>query len=135
MREEVADTVVAHRALLANEFGCLWPAEAEPDAPSPGQHLSRRELVARILRRMKGNGQIGAAHAPVAAFFKGVPEHQKGLGIEAGQILVHHGVLRCKPTGIGPRVSIEPTMLAEVERLIDLGSSGLSAVEDWLGKE
>jgi len=135
LREEAAEIAAPHHDLLKEEFAFLWtdPAAAKQEV-EPSRTLSRREIVSRILRRMKSKALIGGCHGPVEVLKNGFPSHQRG---EAGQVvdfLVKAGIVKLKSTKIGGRVSLFPDALGMVDLLVDGKSCGKALVDEWLSE-
>lgn len=135
LREEAADMARVHRTRLEPEFSFLWPKAEEAEAPPPARRMTNGEIAARLLRRMKSKGLIGACHGPFDMMFKGFPEHDKGRAKEAIELLAKTGVVRSRSKGIGVRVSIEAKMVPVADRIVDGASSGIEALDGWLKEQ
>lgn len=131
LREEAAEMARTHRNVLEPEFSFLWPREA-PAEEAPSRKLANREIVARLVRRMKSKCLIGACHGPFDLVVKGFPDHDKGRSKEALELLSRAGVVRLRSTGIGLRVSIEPKMVPAAEKFLEGGQFGVEAVDAWV---
>lgn len=134
LREEVAEIVETHRVFLKHEFSFLWPEEKAPAEPEP-KHMSRRDIVARILRRMKSKTLIGACHGPFDMIKKGFPPHQAGEAAEALDLLVKGGVIFLKQSVIGPRASIRSEAMVTADVLIGGGSLQDCPLWRWMNEE
>lgn len=134
LREEVAQIVEPLRTLLEPEFSFLWPKE-EVEEVIPSRSLSNREILARIMRRMKSKTLIGASHGPFDAIYKGVPEQDKGRAKDMLYLLGKVGVLRFKDSVIGIRISIEPKKVPVADRLINGEDTGIQAIDELLAGE
>ena len=134
LREEVAPMVEAQRGLLGPEFAFLWEnGKPEPEEPKASRALSNAEIVSRILRRLKAKAMIGACHAPMEMVARGFAGHDYGRAEEALGIMVKAGLVRRRQTGIGYRVSLEPTLLTEIDLGISGVKTGLPGLDLWTG--
>jgi hypothetical protein len=132
LREEVADMAAKYRSHLEPEFAFLWKkAEAEAEEPEIARKLTNREIAARLLRKMKSKGLIGASHGPYDMLPKGFPAHDVGRAKETLDVLIRAGILKAKPTVIGQRVSIEPKMLGAVDDFQKGKPFGMHAADAW----
>lgn len=133
LREEAADIARTHRNLLEPEFSFLWPKKKkEPDEEPISKKLTLRDIVARLLRRMKMKSLIGACHGPFEAVGKGFPDHDKGRAKEAIELLSKYGVIRYRSTHIGIRISIEPKMIPVVDRFMEGAAFSIEPVDKWI---
>lgn len=131
LRPELADALQPYRNTLNQEFGFLWddgPAEAEAD---PKQTLTNRDIAARLLRRMKSKTLIGACHGPEDRISKGFPPHYMGKAKELVDVLVKSGVIRRKDNAGELRVSLEPTVMPQVEAFLGGAAMGIRDVDAW----
>lgn len=134
LREEVAGIVTPLKALLQEEFGFLWP-KTEVEEAVPTRSMNTRDLVARLMRRMKAKTLIGACHGPFEQIYKGFPEQDKGRAKEMLQLLGKLGVIRFKDSVIGTRVSIEPKQMPLVDHLIKGEDTGDPTIDILLDRE
>ena len=133
LREEAADIARTHRNLLEPEFSFLWPKKKkEPDEEPISKKLTLRDIVARLLRRMKMKSLIGACHGPFESVGKGFPDHDKGRAKEAIELLSKYGVIRYRSTHIGIRISIEPKMIPVVDRFMEGAAFSIEPVDKWI---
>lgn len=133
LREEVAEIVAHLKTMLEDEFAFLWPkGEAEEEIPATS--LTNREIISRMMRRMKAKTLVGASHGPFDRIYKGFPEHDKGRAKDLLQNLCRVGVIRAKHALIGVRVSIEPKMMPIADKLIDMQDCGMESVEAFMGE-
>lgn len=128
LREEVAEIVGHLRTMLDDEFAFLWPHD-EVEEAMPATTLTNREIMSRIMRRMKSKTLVGACHGPFDLIYKGFPEHDKGRAKSLLQDLCRLGVVRAKHALIGIRVSIEPKMMPVADKLIEMQDTGVSPVD------
>lgn len=135
LRAEVAQAAQAFRTDLGEEFTFLWKEAEEPEELAPTQRLSNREIVARILRRMHAKRLIGGCHGPADRVCNGFPAHDFGRAKEALEILVRGGIVKSKPTQIGQRVSIMPTMLKIMDALVAGTKCDFKVIEDWCAQD
>lgn len=136
LRPEIARLLDGHRALIGPEFAFLWAEEGEEEPEEPeSKKLSNREIAARILRRLKAKGMIGASHAPAEKVSRGFAGHDYGRAEEALETLVKAGIVRQRKTGIGFRVSIEPAMVPAADLAIEERPTGIALFDDWVRKE
>lgn len=133
LREEVAEIISPLREKFETEFGFLW-FRAAPEETIPTRSMSTRDLVARLMRRMKAKSLIGACHGPFEQIYKGVPEQDKGRAKDLLEQLGKAGVVRFKGSVIGIRVSLEPKRMPEVDRLIEGEDPGVPAITAILNK-
>lgn len=133
LREEVAQIVSHLRTLLEDEFAFLWPKD-EVEETLPTNSLSNREIMSRMMRRMKSKTLVGACHGPFDLIWQGFPEHDKGRAKSLLQDLCRVGVVRAKHALIGIRVSIEPKMMPVADKLIEMQDTGLEAVDALMGE-
>lgn len=132
MREDLAAACIPWKDVMGLEFEYLWrDDEAREVARESKRKMTNREIVARLLNRMIGRAYIGACHGPGDAMHHGFPDHEKHRSKEALQMLMRAGVVRVKPTQIGPRVSIEPARLGDVETFLKGGTMGAKAVDEF----
>lgn len=131
LREEVAEIVAPLKTLLEEEFAFLWPKE-EVEEEIPTANLTNREILARMMRRMKAKTLVGASHGPFDQIYKGFPDHQKGRAKDLLLDLCRVGVVRAKYAPIGVRVSIEPKMMPVADRLIEMQPTGHEAIDALL---
>jgi hypothetical protein len=131
LRDEVADMAARYRSHLEPEFSFLWKKTDEPEEPETQRKLTNREIAARLLRKMKSKGLIGASHGPYDMLPKGFPAHDVGRAKETVDVLIRAGILRAKPTVIGQRVSIEPKMLGTVDDFQKGKPFGMHAADAW----
>lgn len=134
LREEVAELVAPLRAGLEQEFAFLWPKE-EVTETVPTRSLSTKDLLSRLMRRMKSKTLIGACHGPFEQIYKGVPEQDKGRAKELLEFLGKLGILRFKDSVIGTRISIEPKKMPVADHLINYEATGIPAIDSILGGE
>lgn len=134
LREEVAEIVEPVRSLIESEFSFLWPKNVVEEA-IPIRSMSNRDLVARLMRRMKAKTLIGACHGPFEQIYKGVPEQDKGRAKEILEYLGKIGVIRFKGSIIGIRISIEPKRMPVVDHLINGEETNVPAINAILNGE
>lgn len=134
LREEVAEVVEPLRYMLESEFSFLWPKNVTEET-LPTRSMTNRDLVARLLRRMKAKTLIGACHGPFEQIYKGVPEQDKGRAKEILEHLGKLGVIRFKGSIIGIRVSIEPRRMPVVDLLINGEDTSVNAINTILYAE
>ena len=137
-RKHVARAVRPQRPLLEKEFGFLWGrGKAPKDALAPKKRMSNRDILSRLLRRMKSKALIGACHGPAEAMWNGFPEHAQDRAKEALDALVSGGIVRSKSgPGGDARVSIEPKFVKRAEAFIEgSGDLGVESVDRWYGTE
>jgi hypothetical protein len=127
LRDDLADLVLPFKPMLP-EFAFLWKEDDE-DKPE-ARHLTAREIMCRILSRMKSKALIGECHGPADKITKGFPDHDKGRAKEALDLLIKVGVVRHKGQQ-GGRVSIEPKWVQGAERFVAGETLGAKAVDDW----
>lgn len=133
LREEAADIARTHRNLLEPEFSFLWPKKKKDQDEEPiSKKLTLRDIVARLLRRMKMKSLIGACHGPFEMIGKGFPDHDKGRAKEAIELLSKYGVIRYRSTHIGIRISIEPKMIPVVDRFMEGAAFSIEPVDKWI---
>jgi hypothetical protein len=133
LRGEVAEIVSHLRTMLEDEFAFLWPKE-EVEDDFPATTLSNREIMSRMMRRMKSKTLVGACHGPFDMIWQGFPDHDKGRSKSLLQDLCRVGVVRAKHALIGIRVSIEPKMMPVADKLIEMQDTGLEAVDSLMGE-
>lgn len=134
LREEVAEVVEPLRNMLEPEFSFLWPKNVVEDT-LPTRSMTNRDLVARLLRRMKAKTLIGACHGPFEQIYKGVPEQDKGRAKDLLEQLGKLGVIRFKGSIIGIRVSLEPRRMPVVDLLINGEDTSVQAINTLLYAE
>lgn len=134
LREEVAEVVEPLRGMLESEFSFLWPKNAVEET-LPTRSMTNRDLVARLLRRMKAKTLIGACHGPFEQIYKGVPEQDKGRAKELLEQLGKLGVIRFKGSIIGIRVSLEPRRMPVIDLLINGEDTSVQAINTLLYAE
>lgn len=134
LRDEVAQIVAPLKEDLLSEFGFLWvqPTKVEEEAPS--RKLTNREIVARLLRRMKAKALIGGSHGPYEQMYKGFPEHDASRAREALDLLIRAGVVKSKPSGIGQRVAIKAPMIQRIDSFMNGEPLGIQEVDDWMAQ-
>lgn len=135
LRSEVAELCGHYKDVLLPEFAFLWPeGEKSEEAEEPSAtRLNMMDIAARICRRLKNKSMIGACHAPWLKVAKGFASHDYGRAEEAMEAMSKVGVLRKRRTGIGFRVSLEPSFMAAIDSLIAGRPSGVPALDAWLG--
>src|SRR4029079_4620697 len=134
LREEVAEVVEPLRSMLESEFSFLWPKNMVEET-LPTRSMTNRDLVARLLRRMKAKTLIGACHGPFEQIYKGVPEQDKGRAKELLEQLGKLGVIRFKGSIIGIRVSLEPRRMPVIDLLINGEDTSVQAINTLLYAE
>jgi hypothetical protein len=117
-----------------NEFSFLWHRSA-PEEALPIRSMTNRDMIARLLRRMKAKTLIGACHGPFEQIYKGVPEQDKGRAKEILERLGKLGIIRFKGSIIGIRVSLEPKQMPAVDRLINGEDTTIPAINGLLHSE
>lgn len=136
LREDVAGMVGGWKDRFGEEFAFLWQNGKEEPAPKEDEKkILNREIVRRILHRLRSKGCIGASHAPIEKMWKGFPNHDQARAKEGLELLIKNGVIRRKNTGIGLRVSVESGMVARVDSFFQGKDMGIKAVDDWSRKE
>jgi hypothetical protein len=120
----------------AEVHALLAPDTTAPDMPVPvpptlGPSLAQLAPVPpdqpllfylqRVLLRLIRMRKIGAAHTALGHFISGVPSHHQGAMKEVLDVLMHEGYVRYKPTLKDPHISLEPTRLPAIWRLIQQG--------------
>lgn len=136
LRPEIAEILADRREAAGPEFSFLWSddkRDAEPEEPA--KRLSNRAVIARMCRRLKSKGMIGACHAPAEMVAQGFAGHDYGRSEEALDVLVKAGLVRRRRTGVGIRVSIEPSMMQAVDAAIEERPTGIVALDEWVQKE
>lgn len=132
MRDDLAELCAPHRTALGEEFVFLWSDdEAAPAVEKAAARLNRRDIVARVLRRMISKAAIGGCHVPLEKLYKGFPSHDQSRAKEALDLLEKIGVLRIKSTEKGPRASLEPAFVTAAEGFVAGGASGYEDLEAW----
>jgi hypothetical protein len=135
-RPEVGRAVRSQRNLLEPEFSFLWSNGKDEEDEAPKGPMSNRDILSRMLRRMKSKSIIGGSHAPADAIWKGFPEDAKARAKDALDVLVSGGVVRSKRTGIGVRVSLEPKFVARVDAFVaGTDTMGAPEVEEWYAEK
>ncbi len=136
LREDVAGMVEGWKAEFGQDFAFLWEKE-KPEEPvkADEKRVTGREIVRRILHRLRNKGCIGASHAPAEKMYKGFPDHEQARAKDCLEMLVKAGIVRRKNTGIGPRVSVEAGMVARVDSFFQGSSMNIKLVDDWCAKE
>ena len=76
------------------------------------------EIERHILQKMIDHGYIGGKHTAIEELPKGLPSHLKGEAVRAAKDLVKGGWLVPKITGYGLHISINPSRMQEIERLL-----------------
>ena len=76
------------------------------------------DIERHILLKMIDHGYIGGRHTAVEELPKGLPSHMKGEAVKAVKQLVKQGWLIPKITSYGLHVSIDPTKIPEIEKLL-----------------
>lgn len=134
-RPEVAFLCRKYEEVLGSEFAFLFGDDEEKE---PEEQASKRitplQIVQRICRRMKSKAMIGACHAPWDMVAHGFPSHDYGRAEEALEALAKYGVVRKRRTGIGFRVSLEPTSMPAIDALIKGEPCGIPAIESWIAE-
>lgn len=134
LREEVVEIIEPVRSMIESEFAFLWGKTVQEEAV-PIRSMSNRDLVARLLRRMKAKTLIGACHGPFEQIYKGVPEQDKGRAKEILEYLGKIGIIRFKGSIIGIRISIEPKRMPIVDHLINGEETNVLAINALLNGE
>lgn len=135
VRDEVAELVNAHKDLLRPEFSYLWTKPVE-ETPLAARKLQRREIVHRILRKMRSKGLIGASHGPYERISaEGFPGHDLGRSKAAIDLLIRNSIVRKKPTSIGSRISIEPKAVGVVDGFLKGEPAGITEIDAWCAVE
>lgn len=136
LREDVAGMVEGWKPEFGQDFAFLWEKE-KPEEPAKEEEkrITNREIVRRILHRLRSKGCIGASHAPAEKMYKGFPDHDQARAKDGLEMLVKAAIIRRKNTGIGSRVSVEAGMVARVDSFCQGSSMNIKLVDDWCGKE
>jgi len=79
---------------------------------------TQEELKKTVLRRMLADRIIGARHTAIENLSKGIPKHLKGQVKDIVKELIREGFVILKPTGYGQQVSLNPNLLAEIDRIV-----------------
>lgn len=138
LRRRVAEAAARHRNWLGDEFRFLWDQAAPQPPPELEQaDLSRRDIAARLLRRMLSKDAIGGCHVPVVMLHKGFPGDAQGTAKEAINHLAGAGVLRLtKSAGVGLRASIEPSFVPAARAFVEgKDFEGAPSVNQWVAEE
>lgn len=132
MREDLSAACAPWRDAMGPEFEYLWRDDEGRDvARESKRKMTNREIIARLLNRMIKHAYIGACHGPGDKMHHGFPDHEKHRSKEALQMLMRAGVVRVKPTSIGPRVSIEPDRKPGVDAFLGGGEIGAKVVDEF----
>lgn len=73
-----------------------------------------------ILRKLHRQCMIGGKHTAVENLTKGLPKHAIGEAKKAVTELMKEGFIMRKPTSYGLQVSLNPTKLKEIEKIIEV---------------
>lgn len=137
LRARVAEAAAPHREWLGEGFRFLWDDSAPNPPPPEESALGRRDIAARLLRRMLSKDAIGGCHVPVVMLHKGFPGDAQGTAKEAIFLLANAGVLRLtKNAGTGLRASIEPASVQAARAFVEGKEfQGAPAVNEWAREE
>jgi hypothetical protein len=132
LREELARFALPYRDALGEGFAFLWKEKRgrEEEGTKSG-HLTRRQILKRMLGRMISKHIIGAVHAPVEKILRGFPPHQAGQAKEALDELCSAGLIVRKFTNYGERVFLDPGPLGTVKAFLAGGTFGISSLDRW----
>ena len=133
LRPQIAAVCRSNRNLLEEEFKFLWVEKVE-EVTEKKEHLTRRVIVERILRKMISNAAIGGSHIPMDKSHKGFPSHEQFRAKEAVDRLIRADIMKCKSSGVGDRLSIEPTVVIQVRQFLD-GGTLCAPIDDWIEEE
>lgn len=132
LRPELAEALLPYRASLDQEFGFLWDdGKDDGEEEVAKKSLTNRDIVARLLRRMKSKTMIGACHCPEDMISRGFPPHDMGRAKEVIDILVKSGVIRRKDNVGELRVSLEPPAMPQIEAFLTGAPMGIRDVDAW----
>lgn len=132
LRDDVAGMVSGWKDRFGEEFAFLWQnGKVEEPIAKPDDKVTNKEIIRRILHRLRSKGCIGASHAPVEKMWKGFPNHDQARAKEGLELLVKNGMIRRKNTGIGPRVSVETGMVMKVDAFFQGKELGVKPIDDW----
>lgn len=109
----------------------LW-AKSAAEPTEKAKHLSNREIVERILRRMVRKAAIGGCHVPFEKLYTGFPAHDQSRAKDAIGLLKKDGILFVKSTGIGERASIDTAWVTNVKGFLDEGGTLAAGVNGWM---
>ncbi|MGH9921530.1 MAG: hypothetical protein ACRD38_02130 [Nitrososphaerales archaeon] len=73
-----------------------------------------------ILRKMYFDKIIGGKHTAIENLKKGFPSHLRGDVDDEVKELIRHGLILPKTTSYGLQVSLNPRMIAEIERILEI---------------
>jgi hypothetical protein len=134
MRDEVAHEVEPYRGVLEPEFAFLWKNGKEHPELSgdESQKLSNRDILGRLLRRLRGKGLIGGSHGPYEGIVNnGFPGHDLERAKRAMDLLIKAGVVKAKPTNYGVRISMEPKAVSRVDDFLNGQPMGYVLVDEF----
>lgn len=132
LRDEIALVVTPFREALQEEFGFLWTdGNEKEEEEAPAKKKTNREILSKMLSRMKSKSLIGASHGPYEQIYKGFAAHDAGRAKEGLDVLIHAGVVKAKDSVIGQRVSIHATMIPKVESFMNGAPMGIEEVDGW----
>lgn len=136
LREDLARFSLPYREILGDAFDFLWLAKGRRALERNGEgarstHLSRREILDRMLGRMIAKHIIGGIHAPIEKILRGFPSHQAGQAKEALDVLCSAGLVVRKFTNYGERVYLDPEPLSTVKAFLAGGTFGIPTLDRW----
>lgn len=132
LRDELARFTLPYRAVLGGAFDFLWKEKRGEEDETRATHLTRRQILERMLGRMLSKQAIGAVHAPIELVLRGFPPHQYGLAKEALDVACLAGLVGRKGTHYGERVYLEPKLLGAAWDFCEGRTSGLAALDRWV---
>lgn len=132
LRPELSEALQPYQTVLGPAFEFLWDdGTDDPEEEPVKKTLTNRDIVARLLRRMKSKTMIGACHCPEDMISKGFPPHDMGRAKEVIDILVRAGVIRRKDNVGQLRVSLEPPAMPQIEGFMAGAPMGIRDVDEW----
>jgi SOS-response transcriptional repressor LexA len=79
------------------------------------------ELYRRaVLEKLYKLRYIGGRHTSIKNVMKGFPKHAKKDIRKAVKALIREGYILSKPTSYGLEISLNPRMIAEIRRILDI---------------
>jgi hypothetical protein len=77
-------------------------------------------IAKNVLRRMYIAGIIGGKHTAIESLKRGVPSHVRGDIDSEVKDLIKAGFILPKPTSYGLQISLNPRMIPEIERILEV---------------
>lgn len=131
LKPELAEIVSRHRGVIEPFFPELWK-NGHPEAP-PKDIYSRREVVDRLLLRLRAHGYIGGAYGPYDRLTEGFPDAGKAKA--SMDALIQSGIVHKKSSVLGSRIAIEGSALPNVLRFLDNGEAlGIGTADFWMAE-